>query len=98
MGMLKDDSLKGKRILITGGGTGLGKAMTDYFLELGASCLISSRKDDVIQHTARELSNKHQGKCLAIAGDVRNYEDVERVVAYGYEQLGGNSSPFAMLS
>lgn len=89
MGMLKENALKGKRILITGGGTGLGKAMTDYFLELGASCLITSRKDDVIQHTANELSEKHQAKCLAVAGDVRNYEDVERVVAFGYEHLGG---------
>jgi len=58
-------------------------------LVLGAACLIRRRKDDVIQHTAKELSEKHQGTCLAIAGDVRNYEDVERVVAYGYEQLGG---------
>jgi NADP-dependent 3-hydroxy acid dehydrogenase YdfG len=48
-----------------------------------------SRKDDVIQHTANELSKKHQAKCLAVAGDVRNYEDVERVVSYGYEHFGG---------
>lgn len=89
MGMLKEDALKGKRILITGGGTGLGKAMTDYFLELGAACLITSRKDEIIQATAKELSSKHRGNCLAIAGDVRNYEDVERVVSYGYEHLGG---------
>ncbi len=89
MGMLKDEALKGKRILITGGGTGLGKAMTDYFLELGALCLITSRKDEVIQNTAKELSEKHQAKCLAIAGDVRKYEDVERIIEYGYEQFGG---------
>ena len=53
MGMLTENALKGKRILITGGGTGLGKAMTDYFLELGASCLITSRKDDIIQQTTK---------------------------------------------
>ena len=62
--MLRDDALKGKTIVVTGGGTGLGKAMTRYFLQLGAQCLITSRKDDVIQQTATELSQETNGKCI----------------------------------
>ena len=41
--MLRDNALKGKTIVVTGGGSGLGKAMTRYFLELGANVAISSR-------------------------------------------------------
>ena len=55
-GMLKEDSLKGKTILITGGGTGLGKSMGAYFMELGANLVITSRRQDVIDSTAKEFS------------------------------------------
>lgn len=41
--MLKDDALKDKVIIVTGGGSGLGKAMTKYFLQLGAKVTITSR-------------------------------------------------------
>ena len=54
-GMLKDDALKGKVILITGGGTGLGKSMGAYFMELGANLIITSRKQEVLNKTAEEL-------------------------------------------
>ena len=54
-GMLKEGALKGKTILITGGGTGLGKSMSKYFLQLGANVVITSRKMEVLQKTADEL-------------------------------------------
>lgn len=79
-GMLRDDALKGKTIIITGGGTGLGKAMTKYFLQLGANCVITSRKLDVLQKTADELEAETGGKCLALQCDVRLYHEVERMV------------------
>jgi len=79
-GMLRDDALKGKTIIITGGGTGLGKAMTKYFLQLGANCVITSRKLDVLQKTADELESETGGKCLALQCDVRLYHEVERMV------------------
>jgi len=47
-GMLKPDALKGKTIIVTGGGTGLGKSMGKYFLELGANLVITSRKLEVL--------------------------------------------------
>lgn len=87
-GMLRDDALKGKNILITGGGTGLGKAMTRYFLQLGAQCIITSRKDEIIQQTATELSQETNGRCIAIACDVRDYDQVEKVIHYGIQELG----------
>ena len=53
-GMLKENSLKDKTILVTGGATGLGKSMAKYFLELGANIVIASRKQDSLDKTANE--------------------------------------------
>lgn len=78
--MLKSDSLKGKTIIITGGGTGLGRSMGKYFLELGANLVITSRKKDVLQKTADELMKETDGKVLAVACDVRKYEEIENVI------------------
>ena len=54
--MLRDDALKGKTIVVTGGGSGLGKAMTKYFLELGANVAITSRDLEKLNKTATELT------------------------------------------
>lgn len=87
-GMLKDGALKGKTIIITGGGTGLGKAMTRYFLTLGANLVITSRKLDVLQKTADELEAETGGKVLAVQCDVRNYEEVEKMVEASVAKFG----------
>ena len=79
-GMLRDDALKGKTIVVTGGGTGLGKSMSAYFSKLGANVVISSRKLDVLQKTATEISNETSGKVLAVACDVRNENEVEALL------------------
>jgi NAD(P)-dependent dehydrogenase (short-subunit alcohol dehydrogenase family) len=86
--MLKDDALKGKTIVITGGGTGLGKAMGVYFLKLGANLVITSRKLDVLQKTADEMEEKTGGKVLAVACDVRDAEQVDNVLAKTIEKFG----------
>lgn len=86
--MLKDGSLSGKTIVVTGGGTGLGKSMSKYFLELGASVVITSRKQDVIEKTAAELSAETKGNCHAVVCDVRVYEQVENVLAKTIEKFG----------
>ena len=54
-GMLKEGSLDDKVIIVTGGGTGLGKSMSKYFLELGAKVVITSRKEDVLISAKKEL-------------------------------------------
>jgi NAD(P)-dependent dehydrogenase (short-subunit alcohol dehydrogenase family) len=79
-GMLKPDSLKGKTIIVTGGGTGLGKSMGKYFLELGANLVITSRKLEVLQKTADELMKQTGGKVLAVSCDVRKYEEIESML------------------
>lgn len=65
-GALRDDALKGKTIVVTGGGSGLGKAMSTYFSELGANVVISSRKMPVLEEAAREISEKTGGKVLPV--------------------------------
>ena len=56
--MFKDDLLKGKRILVTGGGSGLGKEMSRYFLKYGAEVLICGRRVGVLEDTAKELISR----------------------------------------
>ena len=86
--MLRDGALEGKTIVITGGGTGLGKAMGIYFLKLGANLVITSRKQDVLQKTADEMEEKTGGKVLAVACDVREVEQVENVLIKTIERFG----------
>ncbi|GGF13204.1 SDR family oxidoreductase [Flavobacterium limi] len=78
--MLRDDALKGKVIVVTGGGSGLGKAMTKYFLELGAQVAITSRDLEKLKTTANELETETGGKCLPLQCDVRHYEEVENML------------------
>jgi NAD(P)-dependent dehydrogenase (short-subunit alcohol dehydrogenase family) len=87
-GMLKEGSLKGKTIIITGGGTGLGKAMGKYFLQLGANLVITSRKKEILDKTASELSSETGGKVLAIGCDVRKYEEIENVLRSTESEFG----------
>jgi NAD(P)-dependent dehydrogenase (short-subunit alcohol dehydrogenase family) len=87
-GMLAPGSLKGKTILITGGGTGLGRSMGKYFLELGANLAIASRKLDVLEKTASELMSETGGKVLAVACDIRKYEEVDNVIKATEKEFG----------
>jgi len=87
-GMLQPDALKNKTIVITGGGTGLGRSMGKYFLELGANLVITSRKKEVLDQAAAELSRETGGKVLAIPCDVRKYEDVENVIRSSEAEFG----------
>ena len=86
--MLRDDALLGKVIVVTGGGSGLGKAMTKYFMELGAKVAITSRDLEKLKTTATELEAETSGTCLPVQCDVRHYEQVEAMLqevlkAYG---------------
>ena len=78
--MLRDNALSDKVIIVTGGGSGLGKSMTTYFLELGAKVAITSRDIEKLTETAKELERKTNGTCLAIACDVRHYDQVENML------------------
>lgn len=86
--MLKDDALKGKTIVVTGGGTGLGKAMGTYFLKLGANLVVTSRKLEVLQKTAQEMEADTGGKVLAVQCDVRDNAQVENILAETLAKFG----------
>lgn len=86
--MLRDDALKGKTIVVTGGGSGLGKSMANYFLELGANVVITSRNLEKLQNTAKEMEAATGGKVLSVACDVRNYDEVEAMVAASIAEFG----------
>jgi NAD(P)-dependent dehydrogenase (short-subunit alcohol dehydrogenase family) len=77
--MFQSDLLQGQRILITGGGTGLGKGMARRFLELGATVFICGRRQEVLAATETELSSA--GTIHSHVCDVRSLEDVEKMVA-----------------
>jgi len=86
--MLRDNALKDEVIIVTGGGSGLGKAMTTYFLELGAKVVITSRNMDKLLTTAKELEEKTGGEVLPVKCDVRHYEEVEAMLAAALEKFG----------
>lgn len=86
--MFKADELKDKTILVTGGGTGLGKSMSKYFMELGANVIIASRKQEVLDKTAEELKKETGGNILAYACDVRKPIEIEALIKKGIATFG----------
>jgi len=87
-GALQQNALKGKTIVVTGGGTGLGKAMSTYFSELGANVVISSRKLDVLEETAKEIQAKTGNPVLPVACDIRNTEEITLLREKAVELFG----------
>ena len=85
--MFDKQLLNDKSIIVTGGGTGLGKSMALRFAELGADLVITSRRKEVIKKTAEEL-REHGGKVLAIACDVRDPDQVNDMVSQTVNEFG----------
>ncbi len=85
--MFSENLLRGKTVLVTGGGTGIGKAMARKFGELGASVCILGRRENVLSDTASELSRSgirvEYRRC-----DIRDPEEVKAAVDYFIEKLG----------
>lgn len=79
-GMLKPGTFSGKTVVITGGGTGLGRSIGKYLLQLGANLVITSRKIEVLDKTAAELMSETGGKVIAVGCDIRKYNEVENVI------------------
>lgn len=86
--MFTSEVLKDQVIIVTGGGSGLGKAMSRYFLQLGAKVVITSRNLDKLKNTAKELENETGGTVLPVKCDVRHYEEVEAMLAATLEAFG----------
>jgi NAD(P)-dependent dehydrogenase (short-subunit alcohol dehydrogenase family) len=79
--MFTSDLLRGKRALITGGGTGLGKAIAKRYLQLGASVYICGRREEVLQSSCTELAAATDGSIHALRCDVRDVAAVEECIA-----------------
>src|SRR3569832_134754 len=78
--MFKDNLLAGRRILVTGGGTGLGKSMAARFLQLGAEVHICGRRKIVCDETATELMDLYGGRVTSHGGDIRNAQAVDEMI------------------
>jgi len=86
--MLRDDALKEKVIVVTGGGTGLGRSMSEMLSQLGASVIITSRKKDVLEKTANEIAALTGNKVFPLVCDVRKYEEVESMLNKTISEFG----------
>tara|TARA_B100000287_G_scaffold157519_1_gene148606 strand:+ start:6022 stop:6882 length:861 start_codon:yes stop_codon:yes gene_type:complete len=87
-GMLKENSLENKVILVTGGGSGLGKSMVKYFLELGANVVITSRREELLKEVAKDFNQKFKAEVFPIACDVRKIDEVENVIEESFNKFG----------
>ena len=78
--MFKEDLLKDKRILVTGGGTGLGKEMATHYGQHGADLYICGRRENVLKDTATEIEDKYDVKVNYETLDIRASSDVESYI------------------
>lgn len=79
--MFKTDLFKGKRFLVTGGGTGLGRMMMEKFVELGADCVICGRRGGVLEETAKQVMEKYPGRRVDFhTVDIRVATAVEEMI------------------
>src|SRR5262244_3505759 len=79
--MFKNGLLKGKRILVTGGGTGLGEVMTQAYAQLGATVYICGRRAGVAEETAKRISGETGSKVVGMGCDIRVPEAVDDMIA-----------------
>jgi NAD(P)-dependent dehydrogenase (short-subunit alcohol dehydrogenase family) len=86
--MLKELALKDEIIIVTGGGTGLGKSMAEAFSFLGAKVSIWGRRLEVVQKTADEISLATGNQVLALGCDVRNYDEIEKALHSTIDTFG----------
>ncbi|MDC1161699.1 SDR family oxidoreductase [Gammaproteobacteria bacterium] len=75
--MFKDNILQGKKILVTGGGTGLGKEMSEHYIQHGADVVICGRRESVLAETAEEFKEKYGSTVRYQALDIRSAQDVD---------------------
>ena len=78
--MFREGLMEGERILVTGGGTGLGKEMAEAFLKLGAEVHICGRRQGKLDEAARELGERHGGKIIGHACDIRDPDAIHAMV------------------
>lgn len=78
--MFRDGLLEGKRILVTGGGSGLGKEIAEDYARLGATVYICGRRPGPLEDTAKALNDAHPGTVIPKPLDIRGHQDVDQCV------------------
>jgi len=86
--VFKPGLLKGKRILVTGGGTGLGKEIAARYLELGAEIWLAGRRGGVLDQTSKELVAKYGGTVKTHSVDIRDAAAVDAMVQRIWDEAG----------
>jgi NAD(P)-dependent dehydrogenase (short-subunit alcohol dehydrogenase family) len=85
--MFCDNLLKGRTILVTGGGTGLGRAMALRFAQLGARLFLVGRREDPLKQTVQDIQAK-QGRAAWFSADVRDFTAVEGSLLAAEREFG----------
>jgi NAD(P)-dependent dehydrogenase (short-subunit alcohol dehydrogenase family) len=85
--MFEKGLFKGRTILITGGGTGLGRSMALRFAELGANIFLVARREDPLKSAAAEIREKGV-RCAYACADVRDFAAVENAIAAAEKEFG----------
>ena len=86
--MFKNDLLKNKTIIITGGGTGLGKSMATRFGELGANLVLTSRRQEILDEAARDINDKTGAEILTVSTDIRHSDQATEMVKKAIDKFG----------
>ena len=86
--MFKNELLKNKTIIITGGGTGLGKSMATRFGELGANLVLTSRRQEVLDEAAHDINDKTGAEILTVSTDIRHSDQVTEMVKKTVDKFG----------
>lgn len=86
--MLKENALKGKVAVVTGGGTGLGKTMASHISALGGKVLITGRRKEIVEETAAEIKKLTGNEVAAFSCDIRNFDEVEKLLLFSENQFG----------
>lgn len=87
--MFQSDLLQDKVVLITGGGTGLGRSMGERFVQLGARLAICGRREDVLRQAAAEIMAAHGGEVFSVPCDVRDPAAVDAMIEAVWAHYGG---------
>ena len=84
--MFQNNLLKGKKILVTGGGTGLGKEMSEHYIQHGAEVVICGRRENVLAETAAEFKDKYGAEVRFQPLDIRSPQDVDAFIDQIFEE------------
>jgi len=93
MNMFRDGLFAGKRILVTGGGTGLGEVMAEAYAKLGAAVYICGRRASVVEGDRERISAETGSQVKGVACDIRGPEAVDEMISQIWSDGGALTGP-----